>query len=199
MAENNSTSFTIETSCGPVHLRKRGNLWHARKQRDGMRHDFSLKTGDLNLAIDRAHSLLPDVMLGGKRFDQDGRSVVGNADYMRTFNAAKKRAASKGVEFTLTDSDIEDLIKSSHGRCALTGTPFSMVRRDDAYRAPFAPSLDRIDSSCGYTVSNTRLVCVAVNWALSDWGHDVFETIAQGYVATLLRELTLRKKWAEKI
>jgi len=193
MAANNSTSFTVETSCGPVHLRKRGRFWYARKQHEGHRQEFPLKTADINTAIDRAHSLLPEIVLGAKHFQQDGRSVVGAAHYFQTFKAAKKRAAAKGMEFSLTDDDIENLIKSAQGRCALTGTPFSMVRRDDSYRAPFAPSLDRIDSSLGYTASNTRLVCVAVNWALSDWGAEVFETIATGYVATLLREIPLRK------
>ena len=42
-------------------------------------------------------------------------------------------------------------------------------------------SLDRIDSSKGYTVENCRLVCTAVNLAMNEWGEDVLERIALYY------------------
>ena len=44
-------------------------------------------------------------------------------------------------------------------------------------RRPFAPSLDRIDSSGGYTRDNTRLVCQAVNFALNAFGEDIFREV----------------------
>lgn len=196
MAANNSTSITIETRCGSVRLRKRGNLWYARKQRNGERHEFALKTVDINIAIDRAQSLVPEMIIGEKQFPQDGKSIVDDSDYQRTFLSAKKRARAKGIEFNLTDTNIAELIKTSRGRCSLTGIPFSMARHANTYRAPFAPSLDRLNSTEGYTVANTRLVCVAVNWALSDWGCGVFETIAAGYISTLLRETRYVKNGA---
>ncbi len=56
----------------------------------------------------------------------------------------------------------------------------------NSYRAPFAPSIDRINSEKGYTDGNVRLVCVAVNWALSDWGIEVFEKICSSVGSKLL-------------
>lgn len=46
-------------------------------------------------------------------------------------------------------------------------------------RHPFAPSLDRIDSSKGYTLSNTRLVCVASNFCMNQWGDGVIHELVQ--------------------
>jgi hypothetical protein len=44
---------------------------------------------------------------------------------------------------------------------------------------PFAPSVDRRLSSGGYTEDNVRLVCVAVNFAMGQWGEDVFLHLAK--------------------
>jgi hypothetical protein len=72
---------------------------------------------------------------------------------------------------------LEALWLECGGRCLLSGiefdmTPFSGKRR------PFAPSIDRIDPSRGYSKGNCRLVCVAVNYAMSDWGLAVLKRIA---------------------
>lgn len=45
--------------------------------------------------------------------------------------------------------------------CALTGIPFEFEREAAAARRPFAASIDRKDSSVGYSVDNCRLVCVS--------------------------------------
>lgn len=191
MAANNSSSVLIETRCGKVRLRKRGNLWYARKQNGKQRIELALRTGDLVLAIDRAQLLIPERIIGANGFADDGRSIAIESDYKRIFKTASRRAKDNGIEFTLSESDIADLIQTSNGFCSLTHIPFSTARIDGAYRAPYAPSLDRIDSARGYHKDNVRLVCVAVNWALSDWGQGVFEAIATGYVSSKLREFCL--------
>ncbi len=43
---------------------------------------------------------------------------------------------------------------------------------------PFAPSLDRIDSSKGYEEGNVRIVCLMVNLAMNTWGHGPLEKVA---------------------
>ena len=197
MAASNSTSTTIETRCGTVRLRKRGQFWHARKQHEGRRLEFSLHTSDLTLAVGRAHSIVPEMILGAKEFVSDGRSLAGHEDYKRIVKSAKARAKINGIAFDLSESDVADLIQESNGVCSLTHIPFSMARHNDAYRAPYAPSLDRINSMLGYEKGNVRLVCVAVNWALSDWGQDVFEAVATGYVSTILREMHRVKNGAK--
>lgn len=59
-------------------------------------------------------------------------------------------------------------------------------------KRPFAPSLDRIDSTRGYVVGNVQFVCTAANFAKGQWGLDVLRRIARGVVAT---ERTLEREW----
>jgi hypothetical protein len=98
---------------------------------------------------------------------------------------ARQRAQSAGRPF---DADLMSLamalFQAQGGRCALSGLPFDLrsVGRGKA-RRPFAPSLDRIDSTGGYTSDNVRLVCQAVNFALNAYGEDVFQAIAAATAA----------------
>ncbi len=61
-------------------------------------------------------------------------------------------------------------------------------------RAPWAPSVDRIDSSKGYVPGNVRLVCVAANLAMNEWGEDVLARVARAYV-----EARTGRDWVENI
>lgn len=77
--------------------------------------------------------------------------------------------------------------------CALTGIPFEFERESAVSRRPFAASIDRKDSSLGYSVDNCRIVCVAVNLAMNAWGEAVLFRVA----ANLLRANPDASKWAE--
>ena len=44
---------------------------------------------------------------------------------------------------------------------------------------PIAPSIDRRLSAGGYAPDNVRLVCVAVNFGLGQWGDEVFLSLAR--------------------
>ena len=68
--------------------------------------------------------------------------------------SARKRAKKRGLEFSLT---AKWLFKRYTGVCEVTGVP--MIPNS----GPYAPSLDRIDSSGGYTRENTRIGCYGFN------------------------------------
>ena len=93
---------------------------------------------------------------------------------------AQRRARKTGLPFDLkADSDFLDALWN-HGRCSVTGFPFNLERFPDALvKHPFAPSIDRKLSTGGYTKDNVRLVCVAVNFGMGQWGEEVYLTLAR--------------------
>ncbi len=70
---------------------------------------------------------------------------------------ARGRSQKKGFAFDLTREWCE---AKWTGTCALSGLPFSFGSQD---HHPFSPSIDRIESSKGYTQDNCRFVLFAVN------------------------------------
>ncbi len=83
---------------------------------------------------------------------------------------------------------IRALWEACGGRCSLSGLPFreTSVGTGRA-KKPFAPSLDRIDPTEPYTLHNTRLVLVAVNFSMNCWGEETFDTIAAAAVRYRLK------------
>lgn len=163
---------------------KRGELWHIRKECEGEKLSKSLKTNDLALAIVRAKAYL-DVRVDNpvepsesitKRKDRS--SVVSERDYGILLNRTRKRAKTKDLPFTLTKDDLVLLMNRAGGRCEVSRIKFSYGKELEWFRAPFAPSIDRKNPAVGYTLDNCRLVCVVVNWAISDWGEGVLRDLA---------------------
>lgn len=105
--------------------------------------------------------------------------------------SAENRARKAGMAFTLRPGFALTLYDQQAGRCAVSGIEFNLQRFPDALvKHPFAPSIDRKLSSGGYTEDNVRLVCVAVNFGMSQWGEEVFMTLARAAVACEAKERT---------
>lgn len=97
------------------------------------------------------------------------------------FVAARQRAKASGLPFSLSESWIEDRIVA--GRCELSGIEFTYGRSPKGCRNnPFAPSVDQIVPGLGYTEANSRLVLAALNNALGEWGEDILEKVALGFL-----------------
>jgi hypothetical protein len=103
---------------------------------------------------------------------------------------AKARAGKKGREFKIGRDDIERLLEKQAWRCAVSGLMFDLSYDAECRFAynPFGISIDRIDATKGYTRDNIRLVLTAVNFALNEWGHDVYLRIAKAVVGKHLSE-----------
>jgi hypothetical protein len=111
------------------------------------------------------------------------RRLLGKDETMvRVYHNAKSRSVLRGIPFALTESDFAKLVLRAGGRCELTGIPFRYECGQDVRRRPFAPSLDRIDRRYGYDLANCRLVCVAINIALNEWGEGTFMVLASAYL-----------------
>jgi len=120
--------------------------------------------------------------------DRDWRDVA-------QMKCESQRAAAKGrgLPFDLTPAQVYGLMKSTGFRCAISGVPFAKRFAKDGKRDPWAPSIDRIENRQGYTLDNVRIVCVAANIAMNDWGLDVLLRLSRGIVASSLlvsQELT---------
>jgi hypothetical protein len=119
-------------------------------------------------------------------------TTVLRAILRRTISRAKARnfAIDVDLEFLLS------LWKAQQGCCAVSGYAFSDEFHKDAFvKTPFAPSLDRIDSSKGYVKENVRLVSMIANFAMGQWGHDVLRRFAHGVVET---ERKVHSAWFRK-
>tara|TARA_S200002703_G_C3709098_1_gene217781 strand:+ start:292 stop:618 length:327 start_codon:yes stop_codon:yes gene_type:complete len=85
------------------------------------------------------------------------------------WDLARQRAAKKGMEFTIA---IEDVEKVDTDICPLLDIPikrYPTVPNRKYTVNPDAKSLDRIDSSKGYTPDNIRVISWAANRMLGNF------------------------------
>lgn len=80
---------------------------------------------------------------------------------VRLVNSAKQRAKKKGLSFDLNSAFVFDAL--CHGVCQQSGIPFRMSYGHAKLRNPWAPSLDKINNTDGYTLNNTQVVCNMFN------------------------------------
>lgn len=90
----------------------------------------------------------------------------------RLFFGSRTRSKIKKIDFDLTQEWILEKIRN--GICPVTGIKFYIDAAPSKHggpQFPFAPSLDRIDSSKGYTMENTQVVVWIYNAAKSSFSH----------------------------
>lgn len=80
---------------------------------------------------------------------------------------AKSRSADKGYEFDLTPEFLLGLYEKQRGLCYFSGMKLEAVGEN-------AVSLDRLDSSKGYTKDNICLCCLSINIFKTDLPLDKF-------------------------
>lgn len=76
-------------------------------------------------------------------------------------SAAKIRSIKKNIEFTISIEVLKQLWEKQLGKCAISGV--DMTHTILSGRIQTNVSIDRIDSTKGYSVDNIQLVCVSVN------------------------------------
>lgn len=75
---------------------------------------------------------------------------------------AKQRAKRSGREYSLPKGWLYETLMRQQGRCAISGVG---IRRSQGRFDRLGPSIDRIDSSVGYTPQNCHVVALGVNIA----------------------------------
>lgn len=86
------------------------------------------------------------------------------------FTKAQVGAETRGLVWELQISDVWDLYQKQHGKCALSGLDIGWSETGTTHTA----SLDRIDSSQGYTLHNVQLVHKDVNMIKNAFDQDYF-------------------------
>lgn len=92
-------------------------------------------------------------------------------------NVARKLS----IDCDLTVDWLLDRYNQQQARCQMSGIEFDLSRLAKSKRHPYGPSIDRIDYKLGYTKDNVRLVNIATNYALNQFGEDILRHIASCY------------------
>lgn len=79
--------------------------------------------------------------------------------------SAKLRSKKKKLDFNLTLLDLCNLYDKQNGRCYYSGLAMVLRFRSSIKKDPLLISLDRKDSSKGYTKDNVVLCCWWINHA----------------------------------
>lgn len=93
---------------------------------------------------------------------------------------AKCRALKDGIPFALTAREVRRLQDvMDGGLCEMSGLPFDMAGR----RTAASPSLDRIIPRVGYTDGNVRIILLAMNVAMGNWGEKETRRIMRAWLS----------------
>lgn len=103
--------------------------------------------------------------------DRETRRNTNNPVKVR-LDYARDRAVKLKREFDLDIDFIKLLIEKQQNRCNLSGIPFDREGK-------FSFSIDRIDSSKGYTKDNVQLVSQYVNVMKNDMAQDLFISLCK--------------------
>jgi hypothetical protein len=99
---------------------------------------------------------------------------------MFSYRAARRRAKKYGLDFSLTLEWCK--AQWDKGVSPLSGLPFGNEKG-----SPYYPSIDRIDSSLGYSEENCRMILVAENLFKNEWDDAAIIEIARGIAAKAIR------------
>jgi hypothetical protein len=108
-----------------------------------------------------------------KRYTESFRNML-----LRRVASMKSVSRRKGIHYaTITVDQLEQLLKQQNGKCFYSGLPMSHQRD------PYAVSVDRRDSSQGYTLDNIVLTCWIVNDLKGDLPEQTFLDLCRAIAA----------------
>lgn len=148
--------------------RHRKTLTHLRKaHREKNKQEILAKEASKRLAS----SLFPDKILERRKL----RSLTGTAKYIQSRMAGWRSSAKKrGLEFSLKVDEIVSLYEAQERKCFYTGRDIVLSPNNQNVL-----SLDRLDSSKGYTTENVVICSLIVNKMKQDLSLDDFRSLCR--------------------
>ncbi|RTL07635.1 hypothetical protein EKK58_00240 [Candidatus Dependentiae bacterium] len=102
------------------------------------------------------------------------------------WSRTRARAQKDGRAFTLSIEDMNNLLMAQEKKCAISGLPIETTKRH-RYKTKATASLDRIDSSKGYTLDNVQWVHKHVNRMKHTFDQAYFEDLCRRVNETTLQ------------
>lgn len=87
---------------------------------------------------------------------------------------SRYRASKSKLEHEVDVEFLSNLYESQQGKCALSGIDMEIIGKRGTEQYWKNISIDRIDSSKGYTEGNVQLVCTGVNYMKKDMSDEMF-------------------------
>jgi hypothetical protein len=116
------------------------------------------------------------------------QTIEGRA--LRLLNSAKVRSKKDLLAYDLTPEWLIEKLTSGH--CEVSGIKFDLLLSQTTSKNKYAPSLDRIDPSKGYTKANTRCVVWMYNSCKSEYSDGEVLEFARALLKTDLLRRTDR-------
>lgn len=114
--------------------------------------------------------------MSNKQWEQG--TTRGFANYL-TKKCRERSRKRKHTDFELTVDIVEELIKPLV--CEVTGLKLKLD--PDTPKDRFAPSIDRIDNTRGYSVDNVRCTAYGINIMRNEFSNEEVDTLAKAWLA----------------
>ena len=90
------------------------------------------------------------------------------------FNRYKTQAQIRNYEFTITIDHVADLMEKHNFKCALSKLDISFPEQGTVNDGSMRASIDRIDSSKGYTPDNIQIITKKINMMKQQYSQEEF-------------------------
>lgn len=157
LLQKNNDVWICQCICGKIVSRKHKYL------RDNKNIDRNFSCGCYNKLY----------QIGNKSHRWNGYGDISGSYFKRLKHDAYKR----NIDVQITIKDLWELFISQKGKCALSGEPLSFNKNHSKHYKSQTASVDRIDSSKGYTKDNIQWIHKEINTTKWHFNQEYFLNI----------------------
>lgn len=121
-----------------------------------------------------------------KLFESNDPQEILDATFYKMLQTSRSGAKIRNILHILSLKNLRDIYQTQNGNCFYTGVPMTLRSNNHLDRDPLLISLDRRDSSIGYTPENTVLCCWGVNALKGQHSETTFYTTLKTFYESSL-------------